>query len=209
MTDATLTTERELARDGARYVVGIDEVGRGAIAGPVHVGAVFIDMRVTEHLGGVRDSKALTERQRVSLVPVITSWSTKVAVGSASNEEIDQIGIIAAMARAAERALESFGAIDAIILDGKHNWLKPSMSARVLCAPRADARDLSVAAASVLAKVQRDATMVDLHRHAPVYNWARNKGYGSPQHLAALRLHGVSAWHRRTWNIPGASTASN
>jgi ribonuclease HII len=206
MTDATLATERALADEGARYILGVDEVGRGALAGPVNVGAVLIDMTITSHLAGVRDSKALSPRRRSALVPHIEAWCAGFAVGQATNDEIDELGIMGALTLAARRALEGFNRIDAVVLDGQYNWLGDVPGAKVVNAVGADARDLSVAAASVLAKVQRDAYLVDLHDRAPVYGWARNKGYGSPEHLAAVRSHGLSRWHRHTWRIRGAST---
>jgi ribonuclease HII len=206
MTEATLEFERVLADEGARYVIGIDEVGRGALAGPVHVGAVLLDMTVAQHLSGVRDSKVLTARRRSALGPRIEAWCTGFAIGAATNDEVDEIGIMAALSLAAQRALEAFEHVDVIVLDGKHNWLGESAGTRVITAVGADARHASVAAASVLAKVRRDAHLVDLHASAPVYGWDRNKGYGSPAHLAAIETHGLSRWHRRSWRIPGAST---
>lgn len=207
MSEASLATERILGDQGARYIVGIDEVGRGALAGPVHVGAVLIDIASVRHLTGVRDSKALTARRRERLVPLIESWCAQSMVGSASNDEIDDVGIMGALARAATRALASFDRIDAVLLDGKQNWLTGLTDVHIVTAVGADARDLSVAAASVLAKVQRDAELVALHDEAPVYGWARNKGYGSAEHRAAIREHGPSRWHRRTWNLLGSSTS--
>ena len=202
MTDATLATERGFAARGARFVVGVDEVGRGALAGPVHVGAVLVDMQTASEIAGVRDSKLLSPKRRESLVPVIKAWCQDFALGSATNDEIDSIGIMGALALAAQRALEQFARIDAIMLDGTVNWLGPWPDVMVECAAGADRRDLTVAAASVIAKVERDAVMTDLHEQAPEYDWARNKGYGSPRHLETLRLHGPTRWHRRSWQLP-------
>jgi ribonuclease HII len=202
MTDATLLDERTLHCGGARFIAGIDEVGRGALAGPVCVGVVVADMANAVEIPGVRDSKALSPRRREALVPVLHAWSHRWAVGSASAEEIDEYGIIAALGLAAQRALREVGEIDAIILDGTTNWIGNRSAAPVHCRAKADTQNLTVAAASVLAKVDRDHHMRTLHTDVPMYGWSSNKGYGSAEHLAALRMHGASRWHRQSWHLP-------
>lgn len=203
MTDATLEREFELASRGARYIGGIDEVGRGALAGPVYVGIVVIDMHQVFSLQGLRDSKLLTAKRRTALVPLIHQWCHRWSVGAASNDEVDSTGILVALETAARRAFETLqdDQIDAVILDGTVDWVSVIRSCDVHVEPRADQRCASVAAASVLAKVTRDAIMTSVHDEAPHYGWSSNKGYGSAAHREAIRVHGVSRWHRRSWRL--------
>jgi len=210
--------ERRLLREGAALVGGVDEVGRGALSGPVSVGIVVV---TDSHraLSGVRDSKLLTAAMRVALVPRIRSWAADWAVGNASPEEIDEVGIVAALRLAALRALDQLThRPDAVILDGRHDWLSEASQAslladdrtepleggvpRVTTVVKADVQCTSVAAASVLAKVERDATMMDLHASNPHYGWSGNKGYAAPDHIEALRRHGPTVHHRRSWRLP-------
>ena len=207
-----------MLRSGAALVCGVDEVGRGALSGPVTVGMVLIDAKVRS-LGGVRDSKLLTPGARAALVPRIRRWAIGSAVGHASAEEIDEVGIIAALRRAGLRAMAALPARpDAILLDGSHDWLTPPQQGSLLdvleegrpdpdlppvtMRVKADLTCTTVAAASVLAKTERDAIMVRLAQDHPAYAWHDNKGYSSPEHLAALRRHGPCAVHRRSWNLP-------
>lgn len=214
----SLRLERRLLREGATLVGGVDEVGRGALSGPVSVGIVVV---TDSHraLTGVRDSKLLTAEARVALVPRITSWAADWGVGHASPGEIDEVGIVAALRLAALRALAQLDrGPDTVILDGKHDWLSaPSQESlfgddrqaapqtgvpRVTTLVKADLQCTSVAAASVLAKVERDAIMTHLHSTSPHYGWAENKGYAAPDHIDALRRLGPTAHHRRSWRLP-------
>ena len=214
----TLRVERKLLADGARLVCGVDEVGRGALSGPVSVGMVLVDSSVRRSLTGVRDSKLLTPAARTELVPRIRRWAIAYSVGHATAAEIDEVGIIAALRRAGMRALAALPVEpDAVLLDGKHDWLSPPPQDSLFEDPidvwvppvtmriKADLTCASVAAASVLAKVERDAMMVDLAERHPRYGWAGNKGYASPDHLAALRDHGPCEEHRRSWRLPVAA----
>jgi ribonuclease HII len=203
MTDATLEREFELASQGARYIGGIDEVGRGALAGPVYVGIVVVDMQQVESLPGLRDSKLLSAKRRTALVPQIHQWCHRWSVGAASNDEVDASGILTALQSAAHRAFEALqdDRIDAVILDGTVDWVSGIRSCDVHTQARADQYCASVAAASVLAKVTRDAFMTTLHHEAPHYGWSANKGYGSAAHREAIRTNGVSRWHRRSWRL--------
>jgi ribonuclease HII len=211
----SLRVERQLLAGGATLVCGVDEVGRGALGGPVSVGMVVVDAGVRRSLPGVRDSKLLTPRARTELVPRIQRWAVAYAVGHASAAEIDDVGIIAALRRAGMRALAALPVEpDAVLLDGKHDWLTPPRQDSLFDEPSGDAvppvtmrikADLtcaSVAAASVLAKVERDAMMSELGERHPRYGWAGNKGYASPDHLAALQDHGPCEEHRRSWRLP-------
>lgn len=202
----TRETELALLREHP-LVVGIDEVGRGALAGPVCVGVAVVDRTTSEFPEGLRDSKLMTHASRVAIVPSVEQWITTGAVGSATPSEIDSLGIIAALRLAALRAVEQVGVPSGavVILDGTHNWLRgdifaPSPVGRVEVMPKADARCAVVAAASVLAKVHRDRVMCDLED--PGYGHARHKGYGTAEHVAAIVALGPSDQHRRTWKLP-------
>lgn len=219
----TLRVERQMLRDGAGVVCGVDEVGRGALGGPVTVGMVVIDVTVTRSLTGVRDSKLLTPRARQDLVPRIRRWALAHAVGHATAAEVDEVGIIAALRRAGLRAWAQLPVTpDAILLDGSHDWLTPPPQGSLLdqvaedeptvtlpvvtTRVKADLSCTSVAAASVLAKVERDAIMSDLAAMHPGYGWEHNKGYASPDHLAALGSRGPCVEHRRSWRLPEGTT---
>jgi ribonuclease HII len=245
----TLREERRLLREGHLLVAGMDEVGRGALAGPVTVGVVVVDLSVGTAPAGVRDSKLLTPAAREALVPRLRRWAPAHAVGHAEPAEIDRYGIIAALRLAGRRALSTLPAMPGcVLLDGSHDWLSPPQPRRpasrgvgpaqglleltldlpaeqapgepVSCwrepAPevplpaeptvftmiKADLRCAAVAAASVLAKVERDAIMVGLADLHPRYGWRENKGYSAPEHVAALAATGPCELHRRSWSLP-------
>lgn len=214
-TRPSLREERRVLESGHALLAGVDEVGRGALGGPVSVGVVVIDSRVTRSLPGVRDSKLLTPVERAALVPRIRRWVVASAVGHASAAEVDEVGIIGALRRAGHRALADCGAVpDVVLLDGHHDWLsspargdllaaEETWSTPVLTRIKADLTCASVAAASVLAKVERDDLMSGLDALHPGYGWAGNKGYATPDHLDALRRLGPCAEHRRSWRLPG------
>ena len=214
----SLRVERALQRDGHRILAGMDEVGRGALAGPVSVGVVLIDETCRSAPTGVKDSKLLTPAARVAMVPRIHRWCLGYAVGHASPAEIDAVGIIAALRLAGCRALAGVDIVpDLVILDGNHDWLTAPQDVGLLAfaddaAPltppvttmiKADLTCSSVAAASVLAKVERDGLMMAVAPDHPAYGWHENKGYAAPEHLAALEAHGPTDLHRRSWRLPG------
>jgi ribonuclease HII len=215
----SLRLERALQREGYGLLVGMDEVGRGALAGPVSVGVVAVDATCRSAPTGVKDSKLLTGAARERMVPRIRRWCRGWGVGHAWPEEIDAVGIMVALRLAGERALEQLALTpDLVILDGNHDWLTDPSRAGLLGlveggspAPpvhtlvKADLRCSSVAAASVLAKVTRDTLMVELGTEHPAYGWGINKGYAAPEHQAALREHGPCRHHRRSWNLTGTS----
>jgi ribonuclease HII len=196
----THTVERSLrATTGARTVAGVDEVGRGAWAGPVTVCAAVTGLRRPPE--GLTDSKLLTPKRRTQLVAVLADWVTCHALGHASSEEIDQLGMTAALRLAAVRALEALPVRpDAVILDGNHDYLGGSWHVRTVI--KGDQSCVSVAAASVLAKVRRDAMMAELGAgtagYAP-FAFGANAGYPSPVHRAALEEWGPTAHHRLSW----------
>ena len=199
----TLDVERQLFAGGARIVAGIDEVGRGAIAGPVTVGAVAVDASHTTFPEGLADSKLLTPRRREAMDPLVRSWALAHATGSATAAEIDRIGIVSALGLAASRALHALGAVpDVLIVDGNTPFLVEEPGGpRILMRVKADQDCACVAAASVIAKVERDAVMTALHASHPHYGWDGNKGYGAAVHTAAIRAHGVTEHHRTSWNL--------
>ncbi|MBU4215767.1 MAG: ribonuclease HII [Actinobacteria bacterium] len=194
----------------------MDEVGRGSLAGPVSVGVVVVDLATRTAPHGVADSKLLSPGARQALVPALRRWGRARAVGHASAAEIDEVGIIAALRLAGQRALavaeRECGPVDAVLLDGAHDWLttpadlfapQQPVGRRVHLLVKADRTCASVAAASVLAKCERDALMVALADEFPHYGWAANKGYASFDHVAALAAHGPCRLHRRSWKLPG------
>jgi ribonuclease HII len=208
----TLRVERALLREASpgTLLAAIDEVGRGALAGPVAVGVVVIDADTGAAPRGVRDSKECDQATRELLAPRVRAWALRSAVGMSSSAEIDAIGIVSALALAAARALNATGVRpDLVLLDGKHDWMsRVTPGSRVVTRIQADATCAAVAAASIIAKVTRDAHMVDLARRQPEYGWGANKGYAAPDHVAALERLGPSPWHRVSWRLPGVSTAS-
>jgi ribonuclease HII len=191
----SLAYERALWDAGHEVVVGIDEVGKGAWAGPLTLAAVVLprDRRVYK----VRDSKQLTPREREALFDRIAGWCSAWAVGHASHEECDELGMSAAQRLAAQRAIEGLGvAPDRILLDGHWDFVGGGIVQRLV---RGDQRCLSIAAASVLAKVTRDRLMQVAAENHPWWWFDQNKGYPCPRHQAALRGVGPSAIHRRSW----------
>lgn len=193
----TRAIEKELWELGYPVVVGIDEVGRGAWAGPLTVGAAIVprDKRVN----GIRDSKLLTEADRERLFDKVAGWCETWGVGHATQAECDAIGMTAAQRLAARRAIEQLATRpDAAIVDGAWDFVSPHV-AHVERVIKADARCLAVAAASILAKVSRDRLMREYAEHYPAWNFDLNKGYPCDTHLAALQGWGPSAIHRRSW----------
>jgi ribonuclease HII len=213
VTSPTLDVEAQLHGGGARFVIGCDEVGRGAIAGPVAVGLCVVDVSVGAMPEGLRDSKLLSEKRREVLAPLAASWALFSAVGLATAGEVDEVGIIAALGLAGKRALISLHDAGAriresvILLDGSHDWLTPALQSplRLTTRVKADRDCASVAAASVVAKVHRDRLMIDAHDATPGYGWASNKGYGSADHFAAIAELGATDFHRRTWLHAGVT----
>ena len=225
----TLRLERVLLREGAPAVACVDEVGRGALAGPVTVGVTVVTAQVGTAPQGLRDSKLLTPRARNELLPRLRRWPAAAAVGHASADEVDGVGIIAALRVAAARAFAQLAVVAPVaLLDGNHDWIsvprEPDalfpdprlelaaaladltvLPGRVVTRIRADQTCAGVAAASVLAKCERDAIMVRLAGEHPAYGWALNKGYSAPEHIDALRRLGPCPLHRRSWRLPGVA----
>jgi ribonuclease HII len=194
----TLRHERKCWEAGDRVVVGIDEVGRGSWAGPVTVGAVVAP---PEHLTGVKDSKLLTPAEREVCAARVRAWALGIGIGHASHEECDLLGMTAALRIAATRALAQLAAQgfepDRIVLDGNHDYLRRGKAVHTVI--KGDQTILSVAAASVVAKVTRDALMAEEAEHYPAYGFESNRGYPAPVHKCALAAYGPSSIHRRSW----------
>lgn len=203
--DPTMRVEGALGRNGVTYVIGCDEVGRGALAGPVAVGVAVLETKRRKVPAGLRDSKMLSEKRREELAPVAAKWAVASAVGLASADEIDTIGLTAALGLAGARAIAAldFDAFDesVVLLDGHFDYLSRHLArpVRVQHRIKADRDCGSVAAASVLAKVHRDRLMIDAHTGAEMYDWRSNKGYASPVHMSAIDAHGPHGLHRKTW----------
>jgi ribonuclease HII len=197
----THTVERSLrATTGAKIIAGVDEVGRGAWAGPVTVCAAVTGLRRPPT--GLTDSKLITPKRRAEMAAQLLGWVTSHALGHASPEEIDALGMTAALRLAAVRALLALPVRpDAVILDGNHDYLGGSWRVRTVI--KGDQSCVSVAAASVLAKVRRDAMMAELgagtREYAP-FAFEDNAGYPSPVHQAALAEWGPTAHHRLSWS---------
>lgn len=199
----SLSLEQTLFDSGASVVLGIDEVGRGSIAGPVAVGVAVLEKSKLDDPwpAKLRDSKLLSEKVREELFEPTGVWVSRWAVGMASPKEIDDFGIVWALEAAAKRAVDQLeldlsGAI--AILDGSHNWLARAPFP-VHVQPKADRDCASVAAASVLAKVTRDRLMIELAQSETRFGFEGHKGYASAAHMAAIREFGPSEHHRVTW----------
>jgi ribonuclease HII len=194
----TYEIERELAAAGHARVAGVDEVGRGAWAGPVVVCAAIAKPGFPEPPQGLTDSKRLTPKRRAELADILPGWVEAHGIGAASHEEIDALGMTAALRLAAARALTAMSAPpDVVLLDGKHDYIGRPW--RVRCAVRADLRSVSVAAASVIAKVHRDRLMADLGTEHADFAWDENAGYPAPAHQKALAALGPTPYHRLSW----------
>ncbi|CAG6392916.1 Ribonuclease HII [Actinacidiphila cocklensis] len=184
---------------GVKTVAGIDEVGRGAWAGPVTVCAAVTGLRRPPD--GLTDSKLITPKRRTRLAAVLTGWVTSYALGQASPEEIDALGMTAALRLAALRALEGLPEPpQAVILDGKHNYLAGGGPWQVRTVIKGDQSCVSVAAASVIAKVRRDGEMAELGVEYAPFAFADNAGYPSPVHRSALEELGPTPLHRMSWS---------
>jgi ribonuclease HII len=209
----SLSFENSFFETGTRFIIGIDEVGRGSIAGPVAVGVALIDNQ-RDLIGWpdkLKDSKLISEKTRDEIFPLVGSWVSGWAVGMATVEEIETKGIIESLSLAGLRALEQLLRDPALreaiakegvmlILDGSHNWLGTNaLGLSVTLKTKADRDCVSVACASVMAKVTRDRLMLEIHQKYPIFGLAANKGYASEGHISALREHGPSPIHRLSW----------
>lgn len=191
----SLDLERGLWANGADVVVGVDEVGRGSWAGPISVGAAVLP--TGRRVNKIRDSKLLNEDEREALFDRVATWCRAWSVGHASQVECDTLGMAEAQRLAARRAIEGLGVKpDHVLIDGNWDFVGLGNTQKLI---KGDAHCLSIAAASILAKVTRDRMMRAEAVHYPLYDFDRNKGYPCPRHKMALRAYGPTAIHRRRW----------
>lgn len=177
---------------------GCDEAGRGCLAGPVFAAAVVLPADFHNEL--LNDSKKLTHQQRGELRPVIEQQALAWAVASVDNLVIDEINILRASFRAMHLAIAQLRVLpELLLIDGDRFDPYPGIPHQ--CIIRGDGRYMSIAAASVLAKTQRDAFMCNVHREYPLYNWKQNKGYPTTAHREAIMVHGITPLHRRSFNM--------
>jgi ribonuclease HII len=188
------TFEEDLISRGALCVAGVDEVGRGPLAGPVTAAAVILDPANIPD--GLNDSKALSRKKREALEPLIFA-NAEVSIAHATVEEIDEINILRASHLAMERAIDGLGRVDHALIDG--NMIPRGLIIPATTIIKGDARSLSIAAASIVAKICRDRIMVELAQQYPGYGWDTNAGYGSKSHISALQSLGVTPHHRRSF----------
>lgn len=187
--------ENAVAEEGFAPVCGVDEAGRGPLAGPVCAAAVILPRGLV--IPGLNDSKKLTERRREALYDVITAQALAYGVAFASEREIDELNILQATYLAMNRAIAAMGTAPALaLIDGNRNG---GIAVPSRCVVGGDGKCAAIAAASVLAKVTRDRYMLELDARYPGYGFAKHKGYGTAAHYAALREKGPSEVHRRTF----------
>ncbi|SJN17981.1 Ribonuclease HII [Microbacterium esteraromaticum] len=211
----TLTFERRMLKE-YDLLISLDEVGRGALAGPVAVGAAVMDAAGARRgvPEGLRDSKLIAEKRRSSIAERARQWVPTTGVGWASAAEVDAVGIMRALGLAASRAVQAV--VDQgvplertlVILDGNHDYVSKVHPVPLTVRPviKGDRDCASVSVASVIAKVARDELMASLHPEHPAYQWDRNKGYASAEHRQAIREVGLSPLHRSSWAIAGVPT---
>lgn len=193
-----LALERLLWQEGYRWIAGVDEAGRGCLAGPVVAAAVVLAPET--RIDGLDDSKKLTAAARDDLFDRIEAEALAVGVGQCSPAEIDARNILQASLEAMRRAVQNLALPpDYVLIDGNQAVARAPWPQQAVV--KGDARSLSIAAASVVAKVTRDRLMVRLHEEYPAYGWAGHKGYPTASHYEALRHHGPSPHHRRSFRL--------
>ena len=198
----TYDIEQELYNKGYRYIVGVDEAGRGPGAGPVVAAAVYIPIEIVpELLGKVNDSKKLTAKRRENLYEFIMS-NCKCGMQPVGAEIIDEINILEATKVAMQAAVHQVDSYDFILIDGTVDMKKllPIPQRNII---KGDALSMSVAAASVIAKVSRDHMMELLHEMFPIYGWDKNKGYLTKEHIEAINKYGITDYHRASFKKVG------
>ncbi len=191
--------ERDLQQQGYSFVAGLDEVGRGPLAGPVVAAAVILPENCQHSL--FLDSKKLSEKKRESLFTHLHDISARIGIGTVSHQTIDKINILQASLLAMRRAVEDLSqqhiSPDFLLVDGKFSVPLPTPQLPLI---KGETRSASIAAASIIAKVIRDRMMLELHQQFPCYNLKRNKGYPTKEHRLAIKEHGISPWHRLTFS---------
>lgn len=196
-----LKYESRLWRQGCDLVAGVDEAGRGPLAGPVVAAAVILPKAL--YIPEVYDSKSLSPSKREILFERICEVAISIGIGVVDNHEIDRINILQASLKAMKMAVENLSPQpDFVLVDGIH---LPDLPIRCMAIKKGDRLSLSIASASIIAKVTRDRMMVDFDRIYPQYGFAKNKGYPTPQHYKALSEHGPCPIHRRSFRLKGRS----
>ncbi|MBQ6796967.1 MAG: ribonuclease HII [Clostridia bacterium] len=191
-----LLYERAAYEEGFLCVCGVDEAGRGPLAGPVCAAAVILPKNTI--IDGNNDSKKLTEKKREALFDIIKEKAISYGIAFATHEEIDEINILQATYLAMRRAVEQLNIPpDLAMIDG--NRIPPDLPCEARCIIKGDALSSSIACASVLAKVTRDRYMLEMSEKYPEYNFAKHKGYGTKEHIEALRKYGMCPIHRRSF----------
>ena len=192
----TLEFEAALWQQGLLQVAGVDEVGLGCLAGPIVAAAVVIPREV-QTISLVRDSKALSAKQRERAFEELSRQGLPIGIGMASVSEIEQVNVLQASYLAMRRAISRVGPIDHALIDGRP--IKVEFGVPMTTLIKGDARSYAIACASIVAKVRRDRLMVNLAKRYPGYGWECNMGYGTPQHLRGIQSIGITPWHRTTY----------
>jgi ribonuclease HII len=187
--------EEEIRAQGFKIIAGLDEAGRGPLAGPVVAAAVVLPP--VERLKGINDSKKLTAGKREEIFSLLLQKAPAVSIGIVEAEEIDRLNILRASLKAMELAVNKLSLFpDFLLIDGIHLLGLPLAQQAI---PKGDQRCQSIAAASIVAKVTRDRLMMSYHNQYPEYNFARHKGYGTKEHIQAIRQHGCCPLHRQSF----------
>jgi len=191
----TYEFEHKAHADGYKIVCGVDEAGRGPLAGPVYAAAVILPDGLEEL--GINDSKKMTEKKREALFDIITENATAYGIGFATEKEIDEINILNATFLAMRRAVEAMGVKpDLVLVDGNR---KPGTGYEEITLVKGDAKSISISAASILAKVSRDRYMKKLAERHPEYKFEQHKGYGTKLHYEMIEMYGILPDHRRSF----------
>jgi ribonuclease HII len=199
----TYEIENQVLSSGFKYVIGVDEAGRGPGAGPVVASAVYIPNEVLpDLLGKVNDSKKMSAKRREEMYDFITKYCN-YGVQDIGADIIDEINILEATKIAMKSSIEQLEYYDYILVDGTVNLTKHIVGVQTQQVVRGDALSVSIAAASIIAKVTRDRIMSELHTVFPIYGWNNNKGYLTKDHIAAIQKYGITDYHRATFNKVG------
>lgn len=193
--------ERQLWEKGHQFIAGVDEAGRGPLAGPVYAAAVIFPQNI--RFDEIDDSKKLTSKKREQLFPKIYESAVAVGIGKATHEEIDRINVLQASLLAMNRAVENLSQPpDFLLIDGNQ---MPRNDLPKMTIVKGDSRSISIAAASIIAKVTRDRVMIEYDQKWPEYGFARHKGYGTKAHREAIQKYGYSPIHRKSFHIKNLS----
>lgn len=190
-----LEYERQLQDSGAQYIAGIDEAGRGPLAGPVVVAGVIMPLNDSDIIEGVNDSKKLSAKKRDLLYDLIMERAIDVQVAIIDNETIDRDNILNATKSGMKKCIDGFKHVDRVLIDA----VRLDAKVPTLSIIHGDALSYSIAAASIIAKVTRDRLMLGYHEKYPQYNFAKHKGYGTAEHIRLLKEHGPCPIHRHTF----------